>query len=210
MTALTKKYQPRRIRDFAGLARAKAIMGKLVANPYPSAWLFTGDSGTGKTTLALAVGNELNAQVIHVPAADCTVDKVRWIRENTASMPMFGDWFLVLVDEADRMSPAAQVAFLSLLDATGFPSNTIFVFTRNESAKLEDRFLSRVKEIPFNGSIDAKEFGDLLYSVWFDEAPVHATAPLMHEIIAESGCNIRKALNDIEMELMMVPARRTA
>ena len=64
MIALTEKHRPRRIKDFAGLTRAKAIMGKLVASPYASAWLFSGDSGTGKTTLALAVGNELNAQVI--------------------------------------------------------------------------------------------------------------------------------------------------
>src|SRR5215469_9507818 len=120
MTALTEKHRPKRIRDFAGLKRAKAIMTKLVSSPYPSAWLFTGDSGTGKTTLALAFADELGAQVIHVPAAECTVDKVRWIRDCTASMPMFGSWYVVLIDESDRMTPAAQLAFLSLLDATGF------------------------------------------------------------------------------------------
>lgn len=207
--ALTIKYQPRRVKDFAGLARAKAIMGKLVANPYPSAWLFQGDSGTGKTTLALAVANEIGAQVIHIPSAECNADKVRWLKQDVmTSYPMFGSWYCCIIDEADRMTPAAQVAFLSLLDATGFPSNTIFIFTCNESGKLEDRFLSRMKVIEFNGAIDAKEFGDLMYDVWFAEAPEWATAPLMHKIIADSKSNVRAALNEIELDLMCVPEKR--
>jgi DNA polymerase III delta prime subunit len=38
---------------------------------------------------------------------------------------------LVLIDEADQMSNAAQLALLSKLDATAFPPNTIFIFTCN-------------------------------------------------------------------------------
>jgi hypothetical protein len=39
MAQLTTKYQPKRVRDFAGLARPKAIMAKLIAAPYSSAWM---------------------------------------------------------------------------------------------------------------------------------------------------------------------------
>ena len=39
----------------------------------------------------------------------------------------------MLVDEADRMTPAAQLALLSKLDATAIPPNTIFIFTCNET-----------------------------------------------------------------------------
>lgn len=212
MIALTEKHRPKRIRDFAGLTRAKAIMSKLVSDPYPSAWLFTGDSGTGKTTLALAVAAELGAQVHHLPSGQCDKQAVADVCEACYYTPMFGSspWHLIIVDEADKMTSAAQDAFLSKLDATNFPPDAIFIFTCNGTAKLEGRFLSRLKEIPFDGAIDAKEFGDLLYSVWFDEAPTHATAPLMHKIIADSKNNVRKALNEIEMELMLVPAKRRA
>lgn len=208
---LTVKYMPKRVKDFAGLARAKAIMSKLVANPYPSAFCFHGDSGTGKTTLAMAVASEIGAQLIHIPSAECNAEKVRWLKQDVLpSYPMFGSFYVVLVDEADRMTAPAQVAFLSLLDATGFPDNTIFIFTCNSVEKLEDRFLSRMKVIEFNGSIYAKEFGDLMYDVWFAEAPTWATAPLMHKIIAESRNNVRAALNEIELELMCVPDKRPA
>ncbi len=53
--SLTEKYRPRRIADFAGLENQRRILSRFAANPYPSAWLFLGASGTGKTTLALAL-----------------------------------------------------------------------------------------------------------------------------------------------------------
>ena len=61
-----------------------------------------------------------------------------------------GGFHLVLVDEADKMSNAAQLHFLSKLDATAFPPQTIFVFTCNTTDGLEARFLSRTRQIEFS------------------------------------------------------------
>ena len=146
MTQLTETYRPKRIADFAGLARAKAIMSAFVRNPHSDAFLWHGASGTGKTTLALAVAGELNAQVIHVPSSDCSVDKVRWLREVTACVPMFGRYYVVIVDEADRMTPAAQIAFLSLLDATGFPKEKVTAYLTGsaESGRKMSEYVRKV------------------------------------------------------------------
>lgn len=46
--SLAERYQPKTISAFVGLEKAKRIMAKFVENPYPSAWLFVGPSGTGK------------------------------------------------------------------------------------------------------------------------------------------------------------------
>lgn len=48
------------------------------------------------------------------------------------------------------MTPAAQLAFLSKLDATAFPPNTIFIFTCNSVDSLEARFLSRCRRVDFS------------------------------------------------------------
>jgi hypothetical protein len=48
------------------------------------------------------------------------------------------------------MSYPAQLAFLSKLDATAFPPNTIFIFTCNAIESLEKRFLSRCRMIEFS------------------------------------------------------------
>ena len=52
---LAEKYRPLRIAEFAGLEKQRKILSKLAANPYPSAWLFVGPPGIGKTSMALAV-----------------------------------------------------------------------------------------------------------------------------------------------------------
>lgn len=212
MIALTSKYRPRRIQDFAGLKRAKAIMGNFVKSPRSDSFLFHGASGTGKTTLALAVAAELGAQVIHIPAAECSVDKVRWLRDVTACTPMFGRFYVVIVDEADRMSPSARVAFLSLLDATGMPDNTVFIFTSNETPDPSDRFVSRCKVVAFDGAVDANSAIAFLYRIWYAEAGTDIAMPEMLEsrnIAAQltgKGGNLRAMVNEIELELMAVAA----
>lgn len=124
--SLSDKYKPKRVADFMQVFPRK-VMLSLLANPKPSAWYFLGASGLGKTEMALAFANELPAQLHHVPSKDCHLEAVRKIKLACNYVPhdMFHPerrcrMHVVIVDEADQMSPAAQLAFLSLLDATGF------------------------------------------------------------------------------------------
>jgi len=55
---LAEKYRPRAIAEFVGLDKPKRILGKFATNPYQSAWIFIGPPGTGKTTMALALGGD--------------------------------------------------------------------------------------------------------------------------------------------------------
>lgn len=64
---LTEKYRPGKISEFVGLDKIKRAMTKLVTKPYPSAWFFLGNSGTGKTTMALALASEMPAQLHDLP-----------------------------------------------------------------------------------------------------------------------------------------------
>ena len=52
----------RTIAEFIGLERAKKILAKFAAHPYPSAWLFVGPPGVGKTAMALALAAEIGAE----------------------------------------------------------------------------------------------------------------------------------------------------
>lgn len=154
--ALVDKYEPKRIADFIGLEKVKRILTVFVADPSESAWLFTGPSGTGKTSMAHAVAAELprlqpskdgfnifgtpledvklddnygRAEEIMIPAKNCNIDRVRWLAERCAYHPRAASWRVIIIDEADEMSYDAYIAFLSVLQPIA-PHN-IFIFTRN-------------------------------------------------------------------------------
>ncbi len=173
---LAEKYRPRAIVDFIGLDKPKRILGKFATNPYQSAWIFIGPPGTGKTTMALALADTLRAEVHHIPSQQCNVANVEDVIRQCWYVPVSGGFHLVLVDEADKMSNAAQLHFLSKLDATAFPPQTIFVFTCNATDGLETRFLSRTRQIEFSSYGMASEATQLLESIWEREAN-GATAP---------------------------------
>lgn len=202
--SLTEKYRPRSIDEFAGLEKPKQIMRKLAANPFPSAWLFVGPSGTGKTTMGLALAAAIPAELHHIPSQDCNLENIERVRRVCQYVPMQGFRFhLVLVDEADRMTSAAQISLLSKLDATNFPPNTIFIFTCNQTEGLEPRFLSRCHVVEFSSYKMSAELVGLLDRVWTAETPSQEK-PNFQTIVKDSKNNAREALMRLETELMIV------
>ncbi|PYU25839.1 MAG: hypothetical protein DMG32_11245 [Acidobacteria bacterium] len=132
--SLAEKYRPRTIAEFVGLEKPKRILGRFAAQPYPSAWLFVGPSGVGKTSMAQALCIQIRGELHHIPSQKCTVEAIEKACHDCHYLPFApGGFHVVLCDEADRMTPAAQLALLSKLDATAFPPNTVFIFTCNST-----------------------------------------------------------------------------
>ena len=200
--ALTEKYRPQTIADFVGLDKPKKILAKLAAQPFPSAWLFIGPSGTGKTTMAQALAAAIPAELHHIPSQECNLENIERVRRTCQYVPMAGcKMHLVLVDEADRMTDAAQISLLSKLDSTNFPPNTIFIFTCNASDRLEARFLSRLRIIEFSSYGISGDAAALLARVWEAETG-GASAPNFARIVKDSSNNVRESLMRLETEIM--------
>jgi replication-associated recombination protein RarA len=199
MQLLVEKYRPTSIDSFIGIDDARQDAADLVASPYSSAWCFVGASGTGKTTLAQAIGSELGAQVHHIASQNCTVETVKNLAHSLSFSPMFGSkWHVVIVDEADEMSAAAENAWLSLTDSTNRPVDTIIIFTCNSTEKLKDRFLSRCEIVKFSTYGIAKDTTALLAQVWESETGNLEPIPNFSRIVKESNNNVRESLQALQ------------
>jgi replication-associated recombination protein RarA len=202
--ALTEKYRPRDLASFVGLDKPKKICAKIAEKPFSSAWLFIGPSGTGKTTMALALAAMIPAEIHHIPSQECNLVNIENVCATCHRVPWYGKrMHLVLVDEADQMTAAAQVSLLSKLDSTNFPPDTIFVFTANSSDRLEARFLSRLRVIEFSSYGIAQDAAAMLKAIWEREAPASASAPNFARIVKDSNNNVRESLMKLETELML-------
>ncbi|MGB6788639.1 MAG: AAA family ATPase, partial [Candidatus Acidiferrales bacterium] len=190
------------IAEFVGLDKQRKILAKLAVQPFASSWLFVGPSGTGKTSIALALADEIHAELIHIPSQHCTVSELEESLRMTQYVPMAGKTFwLVLVDEADAMSDKAQLALLSKLDATGMRDNCIFIFTCNATDRLEARFLSRCRVLEFSTYGLNGNLVSLLRRVWQAESN-GATEPNLERLSRDAKNNVRESLMRLELELM--------
>lgn len=200
--ALTDKYRPGTTSEYAGLEDAKKIAASLAAKPRNKYLLFRGKSGVGKTTFAVAMANEIGAQIHHIRSQDCNVETLERTYKNCFSFPAEGKNFhLILIDEADLMSKASRDSLLSMTDGTRPAPNTIIVLTTNDDEKFEGRFSSRFMTVNFSSQGLAPEAAKLLERIWLREAPATAPAPNFARIVKDSSTNVRAALMALEFEL---------
>jgi DNA polymerase III gamma/tau subunit len=199
--SLSEKYRPRTVAEFVGLDKPKRILAKFASAPYPSAWLFVGPSGVGKTSMAQALCSDIKGELTHIPSQKCNAQAIEEACYHCHFVPLTGGMHVVLIDEADRMTPAAQLALLSKLDATAFPPNTAFIFTCNSTEGLEPRFLSRCRVIEFSSYGMANEIAAYLDNVWHAEGG-NGDGPDLARLAKESRNNVRDCLMRLEVELM--------
>lgn len=201
---LAEKYRPTRIADFIGLDRPKRVLSAFCKRPTSGAWLFLGPSGVGKSTMALALSNELQTELHKIPSQKCNAQTIEDTVRQCWYAPMTsGGFHVVLCDEADRMSDAAQLQLLSKLDSVDPAPNTIWIFTANDTERLERRFLSRCRVLDFSSYGMSSEIAAYLDKVWHSEGG-NGNAPDFERLAKDSRNNVRDCLMRLEVELMAI------
>ncbi len=172
--ALTERHRPATLAAMVGQGAAVYQLGLFVDAPAPRAFLFAGPTGVGKTTAARALANDLGISIdwgFHVirsaeADADAVDDALRMLRH---ACPVGSGWKMVLVDEADLMTPKASHLWLSALE--DLPPRSVVVFTTNRPEHFPDRFLDRCERLDFaaDGNLLAQDAEDLIDRIWLAE-----------------------------------------
>lgn len=150
--SLAVKYRPKCWEDVTEQSVVKDILENQVrTKTMQSAYLFTGPSGTGKTTSARIFASMINdgkGNPIEVDAASNSgVDNIRQIIEDAKRKPLDAEYKIFIVDECHSLSNGAWQALLKTLEEP--PKFTIFILCTTDPQKIPNTILSRVQRYNF-------------------------------------------------------------
>jgi hypothetical protein len=153
---LPDKYRPRSLSEIVGQPWIVCQLESFVAAPYPTAFLFEGATGTGKTSAAHALAHELGVDLAAGPlggwheiaSGEQTGESVRRTMDGLRLYTLSGSgWKVLVVNEADCMTPNAAYIWLDALER--MPPRSVVVFTTNEVGKLPARLRDRCERFRF-------------------------------------------------------------
>lgn len=196
-TLWAEKYRPITMETFIGNDLVKEKANEFIQKNDLPHLLFHGRAGGGKTTLAKLLAMNLNCDTKYINASDeNSVDDVRTKVKGFASTTGFKDLKILILDEADYLTPNAQAALRNLMET--FSKDTRFILTCNYPEKIIDPIISRCQVfelIPPSKKDIAKHLARILSmeSVKFEPTDL---AFLVNAYYPD----IRKILNNAQMQ----------
>ena len=141
-TLWVEKYRPTTLDTYIGNEHLKSkVSVYLESGDLPHLLLF-GKAGTGKTTLAKLLVNNIECDYLYINASDeNNVDTVRTKVKNFASTVGFKDMKVIILDECDYITPNAQAALRNLMET--FSKHCRFILTCNFVERIIDPLQSR-------------------------------------------------------------------
>ncbi len=163
-TLWVEKHRPKTLDTYIGNEQLKdKVKHYLDSGDLPHLLLF-GKAGTGKTTLAKLLVNNIDCDYLYINASDeNNVETVRSKVKNFASTMGFKDYKVIILDECDYITPNAQAALRNLMET--FSKHCRFILTCNFVERIIDPIQSRCQSfqvIPPNKNDVAKHLHNIL------------------------------------------------
>jgi replication factor C small subunit len=161
--------------------------------------LFSGNAGIGKTTLAKILFNELelnDLDILEINASRTnSVDDVRDKIINFVQMIPFGEFKVVLLDEADYLSPNAQAALRGVMEE--YHTTSRFILTCNYPNRIIPALHSRCQGFHIE-RIDQTEFTTRVAKILIDEG-ITPDLDTLDTYVKATYPDLRKCINMVQM-----------
>ena len=142
MELWVEKYRPQVLEDYVGNEVIKNKIADYLKQGSIQNLLFYGVAGTGKTTLAKLIAKNLNCDLLYLNASDERgIDTIREKIIPFASSMSFNDVKIVILDEADYLTPQAQATLRNTIESCS--STTRFILTCNYLERIISPLQSR-------------------------------------------------------------------
>lgn len=159
---LSVDLRPATFEEFLGSSKLiSQIRTQLDSGRIPTAFLLSGPTGCGKTTLARCISTHLGGDIIEANAADETgVDAARSLGDTAAFMPLMGNYKVIILDEAHQLTKQAQNALLKHVEDA--PPTTIWIFCTTEPSKIIPTLRGRCVSFALQG-LTPEQVKDLVH-----------------------------------------------
>ncbi len=201
-----EKYRPKTIEDCILSKDIKETFSQFLKQKEIPNLLLSGTAGTGKTTVARALCEELGADYIIINGSDegRQIDTLRNKIKNfasTVSLTEDANHKVVIIDEADYMNAdSVQPALRNFIET--FYNNCRFIFTCNYKNKIIPALHSRCTVIDFaikNGQkvLTAKAFMERMSGLLTDEG-IEFDKKVLAELIQKYYPDFRRTINELQ------------
>jgi len=228
---IARKYRPQRFEEVIGQeAIAATLVNAIASDRVAQAYLFSGQRGVGKTSMARILAKALNCpevqggdgcnqcetcrsimsgedtDVVEIDgASNNSVDNIRDLRDSVKYAPLVGRYKIYVIDEVHMLSKSAFNALLKTLEEP--PAHVKFIFATTEPHHVPDTIHSRCQRFDFRAVPTAKVRKLLEHVARAEKAAVEARA--LDAIARRARGSVRDAESCLDQLLAYKPEKST-
>jgi len=220
---IARKYRPQTFAELIGQEHVRTTLENAIAqNRIAHGYIFSGQRGTGKTTVARILARCLNCvqgptttpcgvcsscleiaagnapDVIEIDAASNRgINEMRELRENVRYRPVRDRYKVFIIDEAHQITSEAFNALLKTLEEP--PEWAVFVLCTTEAHKVPTTIASRCQQFSFR-SVDFAEVMERMKEICAKEG-IEAGAEVL-SVLAQAGeGSVRDSLSALDQAI---------
>jgi len=197
-TLWVEKYRSQNLDSYVGNETIKKSIQQYLGQNDIQNFIFYGPAGTGKTTLAKLIVNNLDCDYLYINASDERgIETIRDKVQGFASVASFKSIKVIILDEADFLTIQAQASLRNIIET--FSRTTRFILTCNYVERIIDPLQSRcqvLKIVPPSKQEIAYHIVDIL-----KKEEVEMGLDDLKTVINQFYPDIRKMLNTLQMSV---------